>query len=159
MDREVRYRFMTADAAIAQIMQGPVRAGQVKAVDFFGLQFTTPLEATVYPSRDSWTSSLRALWRFPTYNPRCWEIGAGGIGGVHLVSPRVWRTEACGTDPDAPGHFANITMHAVVHALHYQHNPPAFSSTLAPTWVLEGLAVYVSGQLAAEYSGIARPRF
>ncbi|HYE57652.1 MAG TPA: hypothetical protein VD948_04065 [Rhodothermales bacterium] len=102
----------------------------------------------LYPDRPALTAYWRQAWGQPTLVPECWMIASGDRRGVAMLSPGVWRAQACGHDPDDADHVERIVAHEIVHVLHRQTNGASVGSHI-PQWLWEGLAVYASGQLNA----------
>ena len=91
----------------------------------------------------------------------CWAIATAGRAGIYLLSPRVWQTEACGHS-DSTEHLTGVVAHELVHVLHIQQQRaqlPNETLFMTPRWIIEGLAVYASGQIEREYASQARSRF
>ena len=108
----------------------------------------------VLPGRAAFDAALREAWAIP--ETACWMVGAADDHSLYLLSPAVWRAEACEHDGDDGGHRRRLITHEAVHAYHGQVNPSPDVGLLEDVgWFVEGLATYVSGQLAAEHAGRA----
>jgi hypothetical protein len=84
-------------------------------------------------------------------------VASGVAARLELLSPRVWRTEACEHDPDDARHVRELVAHELVHVYHGQHNPsPDFAEVTGIDWFVEGLATHASGQLASGELASAR---
>jgi hypothetical protein len=74
-----------------------------------------------------------------------------------VLTPRVWKTEAAEHDPADAAHFRELVAHELVHVYHGQNNPTRdFDGMDDLGWLVEGLAVYVSGQLDHAHRDAAR---
>jgi hypothetical protein len=145
--QERPYRFTDADAQVAVTVGTYVNEGEVNAISFLSLQYTSPFTVTIHPDR----ASLDAQWRVAT---ACWMIAGGWRADVSLLSPRVWNSQSCGHDGGNASHVRYVLRHELVHVLHAQHAEIA----LATPWFVEGLAVYASGQIDTDYAGGDRSR-
>jgi len=113
---------------------------------FFGGRFRS-FTLTVLPDRAAFDASFPPEWGLS--KTECWMVATGTADGVHLLSPRVWKTEACEHDPADDVHLRGVLAHELVHVYHGQHNPsPDFLDVAGIDWFVEGLATLASGQLA-----------
>jgi hypothetical protein len=82
---------------------------------------------------------------------------ASGVGDrLTILSPRVWKTQAAEHNPDDAEHIRDLIAHELVHVYHGQQNPrPDFKDMDDSGWFVEGLAVYVSGQLERSHRSAA----
>lgn len=153
-DASWHVRFAARDSAIAGAL-APVISGATRTVGaFFGEPFSQPVTVTVAPDRASFTELLKAGWGFP--ETECWMVALGVADQVIILSPRVWREEACEHDPADAAHLADVVTHELVHAYHGQHNPTRdFTGLDAMGWFIEGVAVLAAGQL--DRNRLARP--
>lgn len=125
-----------ADAAIART--------QIEA--FFGQPFRQPVSIVIAPNRAAFDAALPTAWGIAP--SQCWMVGVGVADNLYLVSPTAWTTDACEHSAADAQHVQDIVTHELVHAFHGQHNPSRdFSSAEEVGWFVEGLAVYVAGQL------------
>lgn len=140
------------------LFYSPVDAGTVDAVSlylvngrerieaFFGQPFRERFTVRLYPDRAAFTGFFKDAWGVPS--TECWMVAAAVAKTLLMLSPRVWKEEACEHDPDNAVHVQDIVTHELVHVYHGQHNPTGDFEGLEPIgWYLEGLAIYVAGQL------------
>src|SRR6516165_2607432 len=81
-------------------------------------------------------------------------VASGVADRMVILSPRVWKTQAAEHDPADAEHLRDLIAHELVHVYHGQHNPrPDFDGMDDSGWFVEGLAVYVSGQLERSHRG------
>ena len=134
----------------------PVLREAVDSVErYFGGRFARPFAITIFPDRASFEASFPREWGLST--TECWMVATGTADGVRLLSPRVWKQEACEHDPADELHVARVLAHEIVHVYHGQHNPsPDFVDTTGIDWFVEGLATLASGQLEDERQLSAR---
>jgi Peptidase of plants and bacteria len=84
-------------------------------------------------------------------------VASGVADRMVILSPRVWKTQAAEHDPADAEHIRELIAHELVHVYHGQHNPrPDFDGMDDSGWFVEGLAVYVSGQLERSHRTAAR---
>ena len=84
----------------------------------------------------------------PGFISQCWMVASGIGHRLDILSPRTWKEQACEHDPADSEATRKIIIHELVHVFHGQHNPsPTFDDIDNIDWLLEGMAVYVSGQL------------
>lgn len=125
-----------ADAAVART--------QIEA--FFGQPFRQPVSILIAPSRAAFDAALPAAWGIAP--SQCWMVGVGVADNLYLISPTAWTTDACEHNAADAQHVQDIVTHELVHAFHGQSNPSRdFSNAEEVGWFVEGLAVYVAGQL------------
>jgi hypothetical protein len=151
-----RLEYVVADRAVAESLVPMIERGRRTAEQFFATTFPSSFVARVFPDRASLTARWRVVWNQPTLQTECWMIAGGWATEFTILSPSVWRTEACGHDGSNSNHVANVVAHELVHVLHGQRNS-AFTSLAATTpWIVEGMAAYASGQWDTEYAGSVR---
>jgi hypothetical protein len=122
---------------------------------WFGAPFARPFTITLYPDRASFDASFPPEWGLT--KTECWMVAAGVADGVRVLSPRVWKEEACEHDPGDELHVSRVLTHELVHVYHGQHNPsPDFVDVAGIDWFVEGLATLASGQLEDEHLLSAR---
>ena len=114
--------------------------------DFFGAPFDAPYTVTILPDRAAFEASFPPEWGLA--KTECWMVATGVAEGVRLLSPRIWKQEACEHDPADDAHVRRLLAHELVHVFHGQHNPsPDFLDVTGIDWFVEGLATLASGQL------------
>ncbi|NIP79570.1 MAG: hypothetical protein GWM90_10270 [Gemmatimonadetes bacterium] len=117
-------------------------------------EFPDTVGVRVHGSRDAFTGALRD--ELGIEETACWMVGAAGDHTVHLLSPDVWAEQACEHDARDTEHVRMLVTHEAVHVFHGQLNPaPDLGRLEEIGWFTEGLATYVSGQLAARHAGRA----
>jgi hypothetical protein len=149
--------YTDADSAVVPSVSVAVRNGMRTVETFFGARFPKTFYVRLFPDRANMDRWWRAAWHVPDLKTECWMVASGTGPELDVLSPRVWKTEACEHDPADSAHTARLLTHEIVHVYHGQHNPrPDFDGLDAIGWFPEGLATYVSGQLAHEHAGQAR---
>src|SRR5262249_16871489 len=99
----------------------------------------------------------QAAWHAPDLHSECWMVASGTGPELDVLSPRVWKSEACEHDPADSAHTARLLTHEIVHVYHGQPNPrPDFDRLDAIGRLVEGLATDASGQLDHEHAGQPR---
>lgn len=147
--------FEAVDATYAADLERLIEPEMRKIEAFFALPFAEPFDVHVLPGREAFDAAFPPEWGMG--KTRCWMVAAGVAGDLWVLSPRVWASEACEHDPEDAAHVRRIVAHELVHVFHMQHNPTRDATGMDPVgWFVEGLATYVSGQLAEEHEGAAR---
>jgi hypothetical protein len=140
--------FQPVDAAWAPVVHAEGVTGRSIALAFFGSPIAGELRIDVLPDRASLNEQWRRMFRSPPgFQTECWMIAAGNASGIAMLSPGAWTRDSCGHDGQDAVHRSRVTCHEVVHVHHGQHNPSLGLTAGAMAWLVEGLAVYVSGQL------------
>lgn len=123
--------------------------------NFFGEPFVESVRIAVSPDRAHLDAALPAAWGVtPT---QCWMVGVGVADRLELLSPGVWKTQACEHDGGDAQHVQGVIAHELTHAFHGQHNPTRdFTGMDDLGWFVEGLAVLVSGQMERQNGASAR---
>ena len=142
--------FQPADTAWAPIVHAEGIAGRDNALAFFGSPLRGELQIDVLPDRAALTAHWRRIWGNAAFQSECWMIASGDASGVALLSPGAWARDSCGHDGQDAVRRRRITFHEVVHVHHAQHNPAWGFTAAGLGWLIEGLAVYASGQLDDE---------
>ena len=138
------------DAATTDTLRTYALAATDSVEKFFGRDFPRRFEVVVLPDRAAFDAALPAEWGIaPT---QCWMVACGVAERLWILSPSVWREQACEHDPADAEHVRGIVAHELVHVFHGQANPSGdFSAVEGLDWFVEGLAVYASGQLEARH--------
>jgi hypothetical protein len=132
------------------------REGATRVETFFDAPFPRPVRVRVFPSRAALDDHFREAWGMDQPS-ECWMVGGAEEEALVLLSPRVWREEACDHDPDDDAHIRDLVAHELVHVYHMQWSPShEFDGVEGLDWFVEGLATYVSSQY--ERFHVARAR-
>jgi hypothetical protein len=151
-----RLEYVAADRTVAQSLVPMIERGRRTAEQFFATTYPSSFVTRVFPDRASLTARWRAVWNQPTLETQCWMIAGGWATEFDILSPSVWRTEACAHDGSNSAHVANVVAHELVHVLHGQRNSAFMSLNAAAPWIVEGMAAFASGQWASDYASSAR---
>jgi hypothetical protein len=161
-DADVTYRSVVADQETVSGLKATVRSSVERVTAFVGLPYVSALEVVVYPDHAQLDTRVREIWSIPaTIALDCRAVGSAARTGIYILSPRVWPSEACGL-PNTPDLVMGAVAHELVHALHIQQQraqQPAEPLFVSTRWILEGLAVYASGQSEREFAPQAPSRF
>jgi hypothetical protein len=132
--------------SIRPVIEADARVARAQIETFFGQPFRQPVSVLVAPNRAAFDAALPAAWGIAP--SQCWMVGVGVADNLYLVSPTAWASDACEHDAADAQHVQDIVTHELVHAFHGQHNPSRdFANAEEVGWFVEGLAVYVAGQL------------
>ena len=124
-----------------------IESGITRVQEFFNSSFIKKFEVVIHPNRHSLDSAWQKDWNLPAYKSECWMVGSGVAFKLDLLSPIMWKNEACEHNNSDIKKTQQLITHELVHVFHGQHNvSPDFSNTEGIDWFVEGLATYVSGQ-------------
>lgn len=122
--------------------------GQKDIHQFFGSDFKQNFDVYLFSERDSLDKQWQKDWNMPDFKSQCWMVASGIAHRLDILSPRVWETQACEHQSKDTVATQKLIVHELVHVFHGQHNPsPTFENVENIDWLVEGLAVYASGQL------------
>ena len=128
------------------LLQESLESGRKRIVAFFGKDFAKGFEVEVFPSRARFDAYFMGRWKLP--KTQAWMVASGVGDKLTILSREVWKTQAAEHDPKDEGHYRELIAHEMVHVYHGQWNPTGdFEGMDDLGWLVEGLAVYVSGQL------------
>ena len=153
----VTLEFADADSGVAAEMARIMVTGRGAIDRFFGDPFVRPFTIRVFPNRSTLSTHWGLSWGVANLQTECWMVASGVAGELALLSPRVWKTDACEHDIADTAATRRVLWHELVHVYHGQHNPrPTFDGMDDLGWFVEGLAVLASGQLESEHRDDAR---
>ena len=125
--------------------------GKSNVKDFFKTDFKKEFDVYIFPERDSLDAQWQKDWNMPEFKSQCWMVASGIAHRLDILSPRVWPTQGCEHDSNDEEATRKLILHELIHVFHGQYNPsPTFEHIDNIDWLVEGLAVYASGQLDAE---------
>jgi len=142
------------DRGLIAVVSQWTATGRSEVQAFFGRPYLLEYTVRVFPDRASLTAYWADVWRAAGLDQGCATVAAARRQEVTLLSPAAWA-EGCGKAPEA-GRVSAVLTHELVHVLHEQWNPNLGQVAYAMPWFVEGLAVYVSGQLRREYESAVR---
>ncbi len=141
-----------ADKAFLPHLKRYLGNGEKTVRAFFGKEFPEKFTVRLFPERAVMTEYWRREWGIPDLETQCWMVASGTASTLSLLSPRIWKRDACEHDAADTVRTQLVITHEMVHTFHGQFNPrPEFDGLDSIGWFLEGLAVYASGQLDHEY--------
>jgi len=136
------------DSSLVTGLGSAATAAHLAVRSFFGHPFTSRFDIFLLPDRQSTDRQWQRAWGDSTFQSECWMVAGGVADRLDILSPRVWKTEACDHDPADSTGFRRLLTHEIVHVFHGQHNPrPTFDGLDSLSWFIEGVATYASGQL------------
>ena len=149
-----RVAFDQQDSAAAKEIETCLARGKLLIEAYFEMPFSEGVSVRVCPTRQAFTASFPPEWGMT--ETECWMVATGVASTLNILSPRVWREQACEHDARDSQHVQDIVVHELVHVFHGQHNPTRdFTGAEEVGWFAEGLAVHVSGQL--DHGHLAEP--
>jgi hypothetical protein len=144
-----------ADREWIPVLEADLRSGQQVIEKFFGRPFKKSFEAEVFSDRAKLDEYFKKRWQLP--KTERWMVALGVADKLAILTPRVWTTQAIEHNPKDPIHLRELVAHELVHVYHGQHNPTGdFEGMDDLGWFVEGLAVYVSGQLDHDHKSAAQ---
>jgi hypothetical protein len=152
---ELRVIHAEQDKDVAASLKPHIQRGWQRVERYFGRPFKQAFEVEVFPDRGAFDEYFHKRWKVP--KTEAWMVASGVADRLVILSPRVWKTQAAEHDPADVEHIREIVAHELVHVYHGQHSPrPDFDGMDEIGWFVEGLAVYVSGQLERSHRTAAR---
>lgn len=146
--------YAAADSAEIDRIVDCLTSGKQIVEAFFGAPFPNAYAVRVYPTRAAMDRAWASEWGMPDLETQCWMVASGIGTSLSLLTPRVWKEQACEHSATDTMHVRDLITHELVHVYHGQHNPhPDFAGMDAIGWFPEGLATYVSGQLVGSHAG------
>jgi hypothetical protein len=136
------------DSSLRPAIAAHLRNATFTIREAFGRPLPQPCPVYVFPSRASLDRQWQQAWEDLSFHSECWMVASGVAARLDILSPRVWKTEACEHDPEDSTALRALITHEMVHVFHGQYNPrPDFAGMDSLSWFIEGLATYISGQL------------
>lgn len=116
--------------------------------NFFGKPYPNVFSVYVYPNRENLDKQWQKDWGVPGFKSQCWMVASGVAERLDILSTSAWLSQACEHNPVNKNDTQNLITHELVHVYQGQNNPhPNFADMDDIAWFVEGLAVFVSGQL------------
>lgn len=138
-----------------QFIQESLAAGKTNIEKFFTVTFVKPFVVEIFPSRARFDEYMKARWKVPS--TQSWMVASGVSDRLVMLNRGVWKTQASEHNPADDNHARELIAHELVHVYHGQHNPTGdFEGMDDLGWLVEGLAVYVSGQLDHAHQNAAK---
>ncbi|GAB2828437.1 gluzincin family metallopeptidase [Ferruginibacter profundus] len=117
---------------------------------FFAEPFNKSFNVFIHPNRQSLDSTWQKDWHMPDFKSECWMVASGIASRLDMIAPKAWDSASCEHHYAEREKTQQLITHELVHVFHGQHNgSPDFSDTEGIDWLVEGLAVYASGQCDA----------
>jgi len=125
--------------------------GKSTVEGFFQTPFSSYFHIYIHPTRTSLDNTWQKDWNLPSFTSECWMVASGTAKKLDVISPKKWDSLACEHSYVQRLKVKRLLTHELVHVYHGQKNTsPDFSETMGIDWFVEGLAVYVSGQLDSD---------
>ena len=112
--------YTTADEATYKKYGAWTTAAIKNAEDFFGMKFKGEFEVFVHPDRKSLDAQWQKDWQMPSFKSECWMVASGVGTKLDLLSPRIWKEQACDHNPSDTLATQQVIIHEVVHVFHGQ---------------------------------------
>ncbi len=144
----VDIQYQITDAPVLDSLQRHVAEARRTIEAFFTQPFSKRFAVVVFPNRSLLDEQWQQAWNAPGFKSECWMVASGVADRLDLLSPAVWKSEACEHNPADQEELQRLITHEMVHVYHGQQNPvPDFTGLDNLAWLIEGVATYVSGQL------------
>ena len=115
---------------------------------YFNKSYKKKFKVYIFPSRKELDIQWEKDWNIPGFKSECWMVASGVAHRLDILSINRWKQETCEHNPDDLEAIQKIITHELVHVFHGQQNPvPDFTGLDDLGWLIEGIAVLVSGQL------------
>ncbi len=139
------------DSNIHQEISNYIETGIVKIESFFEKPFDHQFNVHLFPNRTELDKQWQSDWNMPEFKSACWMVASATATRLDILSPQVWKDEACEHSFENKAKLEKLIYHELVHVYQGQNNPnPDFEGMDKIGWFVEGLAVYASGQLDKE---------
>jgi hypothetical protein len=143
--------YTSADSSIVSRIEKELGNGNKTVTEFFHSAFKKKFEVYFFPTRIELDKQWSKDWGGPNFKSQCWMVASGVARRLDLLSPLCWKKDACEHNAADSVEVQKIITHELVHVFHAQHNPnPTFDGMDDLSWLIEGLATFVSGQLNEE---------
>ena len=140
--------YTDSDAGIFMSLKTYLDQGITTVEKYFGKKFPKSFDVYVYPKRSDLDKAWQKAWGIPGFKSQCWMVASGVADKLDILSPSVWKSEACEHNAENKTATKDLIAHELVHVYQGQVNPnPDFAGMDDIGWFVEGLAVFVSGQL------------
>ena len=140
--------FDQIDSYYAKQIEVWLDEGQNSLIDLFKADFKKEFDVHVFQDRNALDQQWQVDWNMPDFKSQCWMVASGIGHRLDILSPRVWKEQACEHDVNDTVATKKIIIHEMIHVYHGQYNPsPDFADVENIDWFVEGVAVYLSGQL------------
>ncbi|MEW6196379.1 MAG: hypothetical protein AB1521_14610 [Bacteroidota bacterium] len=143
--------YTSIDSAVSNEIYQLLTHGFDQIINYFGKSYNKKFDVYIFPSREELDKQWSKDWGIPDFKSECWMAASGVAYRLDILSPRVWKAEACEHNPDDKKHVQEIITHELMHVFHGQQNShPDFSGMDEIGWFVEGIAVLTAGQLDNE---------
>src|SRR5512138_3425287 len=140
--------FTAADSSIVSTIGQDLARGHKALTDFFHAPFEKKFIVYIFPNRNELDKQWSKDWGGPNFHSQCWMVASGVADRLDMLSPLCWKREACDHN-GGDSELQQIVTHELTHVFHAQHNPnPTFDGMDDLSWLAEGVATFVSGQLS-----------
>lgn len=147
-DHIYEIHYDSIDALEAKRMSLWLEEGRQIVIEFFNYDYKRKFDIYLFSDRDSLDKQWQQDWNMPTFKSQCWMVASGVANRIDVLSPRVWDTQACEHDVQDTSATKKLIIHEMIHVFHGQLNQsPTFEDIDNMDWLVEGIAVYASGQL------------
>jgi hypothetical protein len=143
--------YTSADSTIVNNIQRNLWEGNKTIAIYFSQSFAKKFDVYVFPNRKELDEQWSKDWAGAGFKSQCWMVASGVANRLDLLSPLSWKQETCDHNPNDSIEIQKIIAHELVHVFHAQQNPRSnFDGMDDLSWLVEGLATFVSGQLTNE---------
>jgi hypothetical protein len=143
--------YTASDSVLVKTIESKLAEGKKIISNYFGKSFSKKFDVYIFPNRNELDAQWSKDWAGPGFKSQCWMVASGVANRLDILSPLSWKKQACDHNPDDDVELQKIITHELVHVFHAQQNPkPNFDGMDDLSWLIEGVATYISGQLTDE---------
>jgi len=140
--------YTATDEELVASLEAYLLAGEKSVTLFFNHPFKQKFDVFLFPSRAALDAQWQKDWGASDFKSECWMVASGVGSRLDILSPNAWVAEACEHDAARTEVVQKLITHELAHVYHGQHNPkPTFDGMDDLAWLIEGVAVFASGQL------------
>ena len=121
--------------------------GIEKVEKFTGKPYHRRFAVYVHSSRTSFDEQWQRDWKMPEFISECWMVASGVGDKLDIIAPSQWKEQSCEHELSDTVATQKLITHELMHVYHGQVNRDSvFDSLDNLDWLVEGLAVFASGQ-------------
>jgi len=143
--------YTSADTSIARNIERNIMEGNKTIGRYFGRSVSKKFDVFIFPNRNELDLQWSKDWAGAGFKSQCWMVASGVAQRFDILSPLSWKKDACDHNANDSIEIQKIITHELVHVFHAQQNSkPNFDGMDDLSWLVEGVATFVSGQLTNE---------
>src|SRR5262245_38368694 len=140
--------YTSADSSIVNGIEKNLVDGEKTIRSYFERSFNKKFDVYIFPNRNELDLQWSKDWAGAGFKSQCWMVASGVASRLDILSTLAWKKDACDHNANDSIEVQKIITHELMHVFHAQQNPnPNFDGMDDLSWLVEGLATFVSGQL------------